>query len=218
MFIGTENLVCIVNLKTRRVKMTENITEIACVIDRSGSMASIRNDAIGGFNTFLEDQKKLPDKAKTTVVLFDDEYLLLHNGVDLENVKPLTEKTYVPRGTTALYDAIGRTISAIDARVSGTTDQKVILAILTDGQENASREFKKSKIIEMIQSREKMGWCILYLSASASAFADASMIGVSSNNTMSFVPDSKGMHKAYSTMSASFSDYRSSTSSKRYGR
>jgi uncharacterized protein YegL len=196
--------------------MTENnVTEIACVIDRSGSMTPIRDDAIGGFNTFLEEQQKLPDKANATVCLFDNEYILLHDGVDLTEVKPLTSKTYVPRGTTALYDAIGRTISAIDSRVSKSPEQKVVIAILTDGQENASREFNKTKIMDMIKAREKQGWLILYLSASANAFADASSIGVSSNNTMSFTADSKGMRNAYSSMSSSTASYRS-TNDKKY--
>lgn len=196
--------------------MTENnVTEIACVIDRSGSMTPIRDDAIGGFNTFLKEQQELPDKANATVCLFDNEYILLHDGTDLTEVKPLTSKTYVPRGTTALYDAIGRTISAIDSRVSKSPDQKVVIAILTDGQENASREFNKTKIMDMIKAREKQGWLILYLSASANAFADASSIGVSSNNTMSFTADSSGMRKAYSSMSFSTASYRS-TNDKKY--
>jgi uncharacterized protein YegL len=199
------------------MKMTENNritidepTEIACIIDMSGSMTPIRNDAIGGFNTFLQDQQKLPDKANMTTVLFDDQYILLNDGVDVQTIKPLTSKTYVPRGTTALYDAIGRTINAIDARVSGKKDQKAIVAILTDGQENASREFNKVKIMDLIKDREKSGWMFIYLSASASAFADASAIGISSTNTMSFSHDSRGTHKAYSSMSYSASNYRSS--------
>ena len=156
----------------------------------------------------------MPDKANATVCLFDNEYILLHDGVDLTEVKPLTSKTYVPRGTTALYDAIGRTISAIDSRVSKSPEQKVVIAILTDGQENASREFNKTKIMDMIKAREKQGWLILYLSASASAFADASSIGVSSNNTMSFTANSAGMRKAYGSMSFSTASYRTSNDKK----
>jgi uncharacterized protein YegL len=185
----------------------ENATEVACIVDMSGSMTPIRNDAIGGFNTFLQDQQKLPDKANMTVVLFDDQYILLHDGKDIQKVEPFTSKTYVPRGTTALYDAIGRTISAIDSRISGKKDQKAIVAILTDGQENASREFNRAKI----KDREKAGWMFIYLSASASAFADASAIGIQSTNTMSFTHDSRGTHKAYSSMSYSASNYRSSS-------
>ena len=194
----------------------ENTTEIACIIDMSGSMTPIRNDAIGGFNTFLQDQQRLPDKANMTTVLFDDQYILLNDGVDVQKVKPLNSKTYVPRGSTALYDAIGRTINAIDARVSGKKDQKAIVAILTDGQENASREFHKAKIMDLIKDREKAGWMFIYLSASASAFADASAIGISSANTMPFSHDSRGTNKAYCSMSYSASNYRSSGKGDKY--
>ncbi len=93
--------------------MNQTLTEIVCILDRSGSMQSMRDDAIGGFNAFLEEQKKLPGAAHLTVVLFDHEYDVLHQGVDIQQVAPLNSDTYVPRGQTALLDAVGRTVDDV---------------------------------------------------------------------------------------------------------
>src|SRR5574343_68862 len=134
--------------------MKKGLSEIVCVIDRSGSMRSIVNDAIGGLNTFIESQKNVPGEANMTIVLFDHEYLVSHNGVNIKLVQPFTTDTYVPRGTTALLDAIGRAITTVGERLNNTKEEdkpeKVIVAILTDGYENASREYTNSKINEMI--------------------------------------------------------------------
>jgi uncharacterized protein YegL len=173
-------------------------------------MSSIRNDAIGGFNTFLEAQKQMPGKANMTVCLFDDKFILLHNGQDIQSVEPLTAKTYVPRGSTALYDAIGRTINAIDSRVAGYPCQKVVLVILTDGQENASKEYSGCQVKSMIKDRECKGWEVVYLSAGPDAFGDGVSIGIRPVATFSFTNSSAGMHKAYNTMCCSVSNYRSS--------
>ena len=122
------------------------LTEIVCIIDRSGSMGVIRDDAIGSFNTFLKDQQSLSGEALMTIVLFDDQYEIMHNGTRINYVPLLTKKTYVPRGTTALFDAIGRTINEVEDRINGIEDKRkkpdnVIVAVLTDGEENASTEF-----------------------------------------------------------------------------
>lgn len=122
-----------------------DVTEIICVIDRSGSMESIRSDAIGGFNRFLADQQEPEDPARLTMVLFDDQYDVAYNGMDIHNVPPLTTRTFVPRGMTALLDAIGKTLNTVSARLAEIPaedrPEKIIVAILTDGHENASREF-----------------------------------------------------------------------------
>jgi uncharacterized protein YegL len=121
--------------------MKENLTELVFILDRSGSMGTMAKEAIGGFNAFLEEQKKLPGEAKLTLALFDHQYSLVCNGKDIKDVEPLDDKTYVPRGTTALLDAIGRTIDDVGSRLSATTEaerpSKILVAILTDGQENA---------------------------------------------------------------------------------
>ena len=186
----------------------EKLTEIVCIIDRSGSMGSIRDDAIGSFNTFLKVQQSLSGEALMTIVLFDDQYEIMHNGTRIGYVPPLTTKTYVPRGSTALFDAIGRTINEVKSRISGTEDQRkipdnVIVAILTDGEENASTEFNLSQIESMIKMQiEKDQWNFVYLSADPKAFEDAGKIGIARDNVVRFEADSEGIQDCCRQMNA----------------
>ncbi len=178
-------------------------TEIICIIDRSGSMASIAADAIGGFNTFLADQKTVPGEARITVALFDDKYEVLYANAPIASAEPLTNKTFVPRGGTAMLDAIGRTLNEQGARIkSDAWADKVIVCILTDGQENRSREYTASKVKEMVQHAEKHDWSFIYLAANQDAFATASLYGISAAHTTSFVANAAGTSTAYATMSS----------------
>ena len=135
--------------------MKNNLTEIVFILDRSGSMSRLVEDTIGGFNSFIETQKKEVGEAVLTTILFDDQYEILHNGVDIKNVKPMTTKEYSARGMTALLDAIGKTINNVGDRLNKTDDKdkpsKVIFVITTDGQENSSKEFTQKQIKEMIE-------------------------------------------------------------------
>lgn len=140
--------------------MDHSLTEIICVIDRSGSMGAIRSDAIGGFNTFLRDQQQESGTARMTLVLFDHEYEIRYDAVPLQEVEPLDTTTYVPRGTTALLDAVGRTIDDVGKRLADTDESErpaqVIIAILTDGLENASSDYSWERVSKMIEhQREK---------------------------------------------------------------
>lgn len=177
----------------------EKLTEIVCIIDRSGSMGPIRDDAIGSFNTFLKDQQSLPGEALMTIVLFDDQYEIMHNGTRIGDVPLLTTKTYVPRGSTALFDAIGRTINEVKSRISRTEDTRkipgtVIVAILTDGEENASTEFNLPQIESMIKKQiEQDQWNFVYLSADPKAFLDAGKIGIARDNVVRFKADAEGI-------------------------
>lgn len=177
----------------------EKLTEIVCIIDRSGSMGSIRDDAIGSFNTFLKDQQSLSGEALMTIVLFDDQYEIMHNGTRIGYVPMLTTRTYVPCGSTALFDAIGRTINEVKSRISRTEDQKkipdnVIVAILTDGEENASTEFNLPQIESMIKKQiEQDQWNFVYLSADPKAFEDAGKMGIARNNVVRFEADPAGI-------------------------
>jgi len=189
-------------------------TEIICIIDRSGSMSSIKNDAIGGFNSFLQEQKDFPGEATLTLIQFDDEYEIVHENRKIEEVPELTALTYQPRGCTALLDAIGRTVDSTGKRLAnmeeGNRPEKVIVAILTDGEENSSREYSSSKVKEMIEhQKEKYNWEFIYLGANQDAFAEASKIGISSIDTVSFAATNKGIHTAYAGMSSNVSRYRS---------
>jgi uncharacterized protein YegL len=185
--------------------------EIACVIDRSGSMSAIRNDAIGGFNTFLAEQKAVPGEAKLTLVLFDHEYFVLHDAVDIQNVPALKTEDFVPRGTTALFDAVGRTIDSIGARLdkAATKPDKVIVVILTDGVENASHDYERSRIAEMIKhQQEKYSWEFVFLAANQDAFKAADALNIKSSNTAGFTASSVGTRSAYTLASNMTKGYR----------
>ena len=194
--------------------MDLNLTEIACVIDRSGSMEAIASDAIGGFNAFLKEQQKDTSEARLTLVLFDHEYHVLYESADVQKVSPLNSETYVPRGTTALLDAIGRTIIDVGSRLANTPEDKraakVIVAILTDGLENASREFANEKIAEMIgHQRTKYGWDFIFLAANQDVIASAAKISIRAQDAMSFTASPQGTQVAYAQMSAEVSKRRS---------
>lgn len=190
-----------------------NYTEIVCIIDRSGSMGAIKDDAIGGFNNFLESQKKLPGEASISLILFDHEYLMPIQNADLMSVEPLTEKTYAPRGTTALLDAVGKTINNLWNRLANMTEQerpdRVIVCILTDGYENASHEFSRSKIKEMIEyHQEKYQWQFLFLAANQDAFAEGAKIGIPRRMAYQFESTEELAAEAYVCMNKAVASIR----------
>lgn len=194
--------------------MKENLAEIVCVVDRSGSMAGIREDAVGGFNAFLESQKKHPGEARLTLVLFDHEYGLLHEGVDMQNVPPLDGDTYVPRGMTALLDAIGRTVDDVGKRLAATPESerpaKVIVSILTDGLENASRDYGNLRVAAMIEhQREKYNWEFIFLAANQDAFATAERLSIRREDAIPYEASSEGIREAHAVMGAEFIRRRS---------
>ncbi len=180
-------------------------TEIVVVLDRSGSMADFVSDTIGGYNAFINDQKQIPDDAKLTTILFDTEYEYFEDDVDLQKAIPLTPLTFVPRGMTALLDAIGDAINKIEKR----QPDRVIMAIITDGQENSSHKFNKDEIKEMISAKTAAGWQINFLSANMDAVQDAiHAYGVVAANTRHFMPTSAGYKDAYTAMNVSTMSYR----------
>lgn len=186
--------------------MSENLVEIACVVDRSGSMASIATDAIGGFNTFLETQKAEPGSARLTLVLFDHEYKVGHESADIQSVPPLDETTYEPRGSTALLDALGRTIDDTGKRLASMPEdqrpRKVIVAILTDGMENASQHYSYEKISEMItHQRDVYNWEFVFLAANQDAIAEAGKMAIGADNAVAFMATGAGVRDAYTAMS-----------------
>lgn len=195
--------------------MKEGLTEIVCVLDRSGSMSSIIEDAIGGFNTFLGEQKKEEGECNFTIALFDNEYSLLKDNVSIDEVEELNRETYSPRASTALYDAIGRTINTVGARLAGTPEderpERVMLVILTDGYENSSREFTQDKIFEMIQRQENdYNWEFIYLGANQDAMATGMGLGFKSASTKTFLASGDGVKDLYSDISNTVSMYRKS--------
>lgn len=182
-------------------------TEIICILDRSGSMNSIESDVRGGYAKFIEEQKKQPGEARLTLVQFDNEYQIDHQGVSLAD--HTAKLNYTPRGGTALLDAIGRTLNEQGKRIA---DQKwadlVIVNIITDGDENASREFSRERVKEMVKHAEANGWKFLFLAANMDAFAAARAFGSSAQYAGNFKADSVGTHSAYQSMSATSSALR----------
>lgn len=194
--------------------MDTNLTEIVFILDRSGSMASIAREAIGGFNGFVEAQRKEPGEAWLSLVLFDHEYSPVYKSVPLAQVPPLDSLTYVPRGTTALYDAVCRTITDVGQRLAATVESerpgKVILAILTDGQENASKEFGLQQVSKMIEHQtRKYNWNFLFLGANIDAAAVGASLSIPVANTVQFEATQKGVESVYRTMGVNVTNMRS---------
>jgi len=196
-------------------------THIVVVLDRSGSMASCKADTIGGFNTLLEDQQKQEGEAVFTLTQFDTEYDIVYNGVDIKKVKPLDGITFVPRGATALLDAIGRTIEATKAvvRPGGGTckdcpdfkqETGVVFVVITDGEENSSQEFNHDQIMNMIkQCREQFRWEFVFLGAQENAIQQGVQLGFYLHNTARYSSSEAGTQNAYVTVSNCVSSYRS---------
>lgn len=193
--------------------MKQGLTEIVCVVDKSGSMQSIVKDAIGGFNAFLEGQRKVEGEANFTLAFFDTGYTKIHDGVNVKNVEPLNELSYFPSGGTALYDAVGKTIIAVGKRLSDIPEnerpEKIIFAILTDGEENSSHEFNQTQIFDMIKHQKEIySWEFIFLAANQDAFATAQGLNISSNNTLNFMATGEGVNAAYSKCSLAVTNYR----------
>ena len=193
--------------------MKEGYTDIGIVLDRSGSMESVKSDTIGGFNTFLADQKQAPGDATITLAQFDNVYEVVYSAIPVKEAKPLDNSTFVPRGATALLDAIGRTIHDMGKRLEaipeGQRPEKVVFVILTDGFENASREFSAEKINELItHQRDVYKWEFVFLGANQDAIATASKLGVSLPNSLTYAANAAGTQQAFTSVSRNVVSYR----------
>jgi hypothetical protein len=177
--------------------------EIAVIADRSGSMSSIVDDAIGGFNEFLAQQKKEKAPSNLTLLLFDTAFDYYCKNQPVKDVVPLDRTTFVPRGSTALNDAIGRTLADLEARAPA----KAIICILTDGQENASREFTTAQVKEKIKAAEARGWNVVYLAANQDAFSVGMALGVSVQNTSNIQATGAGMRGFSASLSTATQNY-----------
>lgn len=168
--------------------MRSDLTDITIIMDRSGSMQSCREEAENGLNRFIEEQKNQPGEALFSLVQFDDQYELVHQAVPIKKV-PLC--SLVPRGMTALLDAVGRTINTTGERLAAMTKAErpglVIMMIITDGMENASQEFKRTQIKDMItHQQQKYNWQFTFLGANQDAFAEAGAMGISADTTANY--------------------------------
>ena len=193
--------------------MNHQLTEIICVIDKSGSMNVLRSEAISGFNYFLSSQQKNTGIAKMTLVFFDDSYEVVYDGTCIDSVKSICNETYVPEGATALLDAIAITIDNVGKRLSETNEEmkpkKVIFAILTDGEENSSQRFSYQQVSDKIRhQKEVYKWDFIFLAANQDAIASASRISISSENAFNFDATGDGIKKAIRCMDYQISDLR----------
>ena len=185
--------------------MKKNLTELVFILDRSGSMAGLEGDTIGGFNAMIEKQRGEPGEAVISTVLFDNETEVIHDRIPLDRVPRLTEKEYYVRGCTALLDAVGGAIHHIGnvhkyAREEDRPE-KTLFVITTDGMENASRRYTYDKVKAMIErQREKYGWEFLFLGANIDAAREAARFGIRADCAADYHADSIGTEAVYESV------------------
>jgi hypothetical protein len=183
--------------------MKQNHTDITIILDRSGSMASVAEDTIGGFNRFLKDQKAAPGTACITLHQFDDRHDTIMSEKNVHDAPDLTPETFVPRGWTALLDAIGKGVVDTGERMKKAGDavaQHVVFVIITDGMENASKEYTHQKVNEMItHQRDKYKWEFVFLGANQDAIQVGGSIGVGAANSMTYAANAVGTAQAFAS-------------------
>ena len=186
--------------------MENKRTGLVFICDRSGSMCGLESDTIGGYNSMLKKQKELTGDCRVTTVLFDDQYELLHDRLDIQAVRPMTDKEYYVRGCTALLDAIGKTIQKIAAVQRHSAPEmraeKVLFVIITDGMENASREYTAAQIKNMVKKEQtKYGWEFIFLGANIDAIETAGGMGIAPERAVNYHADAKGTQLNYEAIS-----------------
>ena len=195
--------------------MKKNLTEIVFILDRSGSMAGLEDDTIGGFNAMIEKQRREPGEAYVSTVLFDNESIVIHDRVDIQKIAPMTRREYYVRGCTALLDAVGKAIHHIGnvhkyAREEDRPE-KTLFVITTDGMENASRQYSYARLKEMIErQKEKYGWEFLFLGANIDAAKEAARFGINADRAANYHADHTGTAVIYEAVSETICDLRAS--------
>ena len=204
--------------------MKKGLTEIVLVLDKSGSMSSIKKDTIGSTNEFIKGQKQEDGEANMSLVLFDTTYNLMYQSINIQSAAELNESTYVPNGGTSLYDSVGLSMKMMKKRIEELPEEerpeKVIFAILTDGEENSSRivnnegirKYTKEKIFEKVtKHQEDDGWVFIYLGANQDAMQVGHEMGVYANNTVSYEANTRGMTATMDSVNKFTKSYRKST-------
>ena len=193
--------------------MKNNITELVFILDRSGSMAGLESDTIGGFNAMIEKQKKEDGECYISTVLFDNVSEVLHDRVKLSDIKPMTDKEYTVRGCTALIDAIGSAIHHIGnihkyARPEDVPEHTMFI-ITTDGMENASQRYNSDEVKKMIErQKEKYGWEFLFIGANIDAVETAKRYGINEDRAVNYNADAKGTGILYESVACAVSNVR----------
>ncbi len=195
--------------------MKKNFTELVFILDRSGSMAGLESDTIGGFNAMIEKQRRKDGECCVSTVLFDNESEVLHDRVMLSEIEPLTDRDYTVRGCTALIDAIGGAIHHIGnvhkyARAEDVPEHTMFI-ITTDGMENASRRYTSDRVKAMIErQKEKYGWEFLFIGANIDAVETAARYGIGADRAVNYHSDSEGTRLNYEVVSETISCMRES--------
>ena len=203
--------------------MRKGLTEVVFILDRSGSMAGLERETIGGFNSLLEKQKKEEGEALISTVLFDNVSEVIHDRTPVSRINPITEKEYYVRGCTALLDAVGGAIHHIGnvhkyAREEDRPE-KTLFVITTDGLENASHHYSAKRVRDMIQrQKEQYGWEFLFLGANIDAVKEAGRFGIDADHAVDYRCDAAGTELNYEVLSAAVSQVRSCSPDSRLGR
>lgn len=193
--------------------MKKGLTELVFILDRSGSMAGLESDTIGGFNAMIEKQKKLDGECLVSTVLFDNQSQVVHDRVDIRMIQPMTEEDYYVRGCTALWDAMGSAIRHIRNIHRYIRDEDVpehtMFVITTDGMENASHTFHAEQVKSMVKLQERKGWEFLFLGANIDAISTARSVGIRAERAVTFTNDSQGVATNYEAVSGAIRTMRS---------
>ena len=188
-------------------------TEIVFILDKSGSMAGLEKDTIGGFNALIDKQKQMVGEVTVTTVLFNHEYTLLHDRINIKGIAPLTEAQYKVSGTTALLDAIGNSIKKMkeiqNVTLKEAQPDKVIFVITTDGEENSSTQYNVHAIKKLISKQKELGWEFMFLGANIDAIQTAGQMGLHANDAVDFIADSQGTKVIYETVAEQIISVRS---------
>lgn len=195
--------------------MKSNYTHVTFLLDRSGSMYPLTSDVIGGFKTFVEDQKKVPGECTISISQFDHRY---EQVLSFSNIQNVSKIEYTPNGSTALLDAVGTEINNTGKKLAEMREEdrpsKVIFVIYTDGQENSSTEFNLKTVREMVEHQtQKYNWQFVFMGANIDSFAEAAQIGICTFNVSNYANTSVGVTNSYKGLSESVASYRVGTKS-----
>jgi uncharacterized protein YegL len=195
--------------------MKQNFTAIAVIIDASSSMSPLTGDTIGSFNTFLSEQKANPSEAAFSLCTFNDDYRLVHDFISLHSVSELNRQIYNCSGCTALLDAMGTTIDSLGAKLAAMPEEerpsKVIVLVITDGEENRSRRYTLDQIKSKVEhQRNVYSWEFVFIGANVDAISTGTSMGFAAHNSVAYAADSRGTQQLYRSVSSNLGSYRSS--------